>query len=122
MKKEITMPTSEWADMVKRMTEKAEREREETEGERLDSFNSEEEFLAAPSLNDEPPTEILTARLWQNDDGDRRWFDLELFDDLNKLVWHTAITQETGGEAGACDRAAEFADCLPAIVQWNVVD
>lgn len=105
----------------------------------LDELNSREEFLAKPALlsrspmyppygaNNDPPDEerdgepltVLTAKLFDSDDGDRRWEDLDLMNEKGTRVWSTGITPATGGSVGAEERATDYAHSVHAEIDWK---
>ena len=90
---------------------------------KLDELNSREEFEAKPSLLDDvEPTSVLVARIFKDDDGDRRWEDLDLFDDVGNRVWSTGITPATGGSAGAEARAQDYAHSVHAEINWKSIN
>lgn len=62
---------------------------------------------------------ILTARIFKSDDGDRRWEDLDLFNDVGNRVWSTAISPAKGGSAGAEARAQDYAHSVHAEIDWK---
>lgn len=90
----------------------------------LDELNSREEFLAKPALlNDEEsePLTVLTAKLFDSDDGDRRWEDLDLMNEKGNRVWSTGITPATGGSVGAEERATDYAYSVHADIDWGSI-
>lgn len=89
---------------------------------KLDELNSREEFEAKPSLLDDgEPTSVLVAKFADSDDGDRRWEDLDLFDDAGKRVWGTGISPATGGSAGAEARAQDYAHSVHSTIDWKSI-
>ena len=108
---------------------------------KLDELNSREEFEAKPSLLEETvavknetggwdsvptgdngePTSALVARIFKDDDGDRRWEDLDLMNEKGTRVWSTGITPATGGAVGAEERATDYAHSVHAEIDWKSI-
>ena len=130
MRTNVKMPTSEWKEMSESM-------RDNAEGERLDKFHSEEEFLAAATnlSEDETGLDCLTARLWRfestTDFANGRkagvWYEIELTDEMENPIWRSIIDcgpllpyPSRPKFQKAFDEVVEFAASLPASLKWEM--
>ena len=130
MRESVKMPHSEWKVMSESM-------RDNAEGERLDKFHSEEEFLAAATnlSEDETGLDCLTARLWRfestTDFANGRkagvWYEIVLTDEMEDPIWRSVIDcgpllpyPSRPKFQKAFDEAVEFAAGLPASINWEM--
>ena len=92
--------------------------------ESLDEIESEEEFLAKPSLVDDGSTSpTFLAKFEKDDDGDREWTDLMVYDENGKYltffpVRFSGVDGFFAGHKKAMEQAKEFALSQNAKLKW----
>ena len=137
----ITLSISEWKKVVEDYNEKSAGELmvemkndweklqssmpkseslDEKLAESLDEIETEEEFLAKPSLVDDGSClKILTAKIHRTTEEDNWYEDLLLFDENKKLVKEIPVFSHSHGWRDAESQAKDFAYSIHSEIDWT---
>ena len=114
-KNSITLSIREWGKLVR-----SHRAYDEALSESLDEIESEEEFLAKPSLIDDGSCpKILIAKIERINEEDNWYEELLLFDENKKLVKEIPIFSHSQGWRDAESQAKDFAYSIHSEIDWT---